>query len=160
MGRTATGVRGITLDEDGDDRVVGMVALTRENPTLLVVSENGYGKRSDLEEYRITNRGGKGIKTLQVTEKTGKLVTIMEVEDSDNLMIINKSGNLIRMSVSDMRVIGRASQGVRLIRLQEDDSIASVALIKNVVGEETEEGLPAEGENALPTGEGDVIVEA
>ncbi|TAE17196.1 MAG: DNA gyrase subunit A [Bacteroidetes bacterium] len=153
MGRTATGVRGITLDEDGDDRVVGMVALSRENSTLLVVSENGYGKRSDFEEYRITNRGGKGIKTLQVTEKTGKLVTIMEVEDSDNLMIINKSGNLIRMSVSDMRVIGRASQGVRLIRLQEDDSIASVALIKNVVGEETEEGLPAEGENVLPTEE-------
>jgi DNA gyrase subunit A len=154
MGRTATGVRGITLDEDGDDRVVGMVALTRENTTLLVVSENGYGKRSDLEEYRITNRGGKGIKTLQVTEKTGKLVTIMEVEDSDNLMIINKSGNLIRMSVGEMRVIGRASQGVKLIRLQEDDSIASVALIKNVVGEETEETLPTEGENVLPIEEG------
>ncbi len=160
MGRTAMGVRGITLDEDGDDRVVGMVALTRENITLLVVSENGYGKRSELDEYRITNRGGKGVKTLNVTEKTGKLVTITEVEDSDNLMIINKSGNLIRMSVGEMRVIGRASQGVRLIRLQEDDSIASVALIKNVIGEETEETLPTEGETALPTEEGEKVVEA
>jgi len=138
MGRGAMGVKGITLDIDGDDRVVGMVALSRENSTLLVVSEKGYGKRSELDEYRVTNRGGKGIKTLNVTEKTGKLVTIMEVTDTDNLMIINRSGNLIRMSVGEMRIIGRASQGVRLIRLQEDDSIASVALMMNVIGEEEE----------------------
>jgi DNA gyrase subunit A len=147
MGRTATGVRGITLDDD-NDKVVGMVCYSQEGSTLLVVSENGYGKRSDWEEYRITNRGGKGIKTLNITEKTGTLVAILEVIDTDNLMIINKSGNLIRMAVSAMRVMGRATQGVRLIRLQdEEDSIASVASVANVETEGDEEGENTENVN-------------
>jgi DNA gyrase subunit A len=129
MGRVAYGVRGITLDDE-NDIVVGMVCIDRPELDLLVVSENGYGKRSALEDYRITNRGGKGIKTLQVTEKTGRLVAIQAVTDKDDLMIINKSGMVIRMAVSDMRVMGRATQGVRLIRLQDDDTITSVTKIE------------------------------
>ncbi|MCU0443464.1 MAG: DNA gyrase subunit A [Microscillaceae bacterium] len=129
MGRVAYGVRGITLDDE-TDIVVGMVCIDKPELDLLVVSENGYGKRSALEDYRITNRGGKGIKTLQVTEKTGKLVAIQAVTDKDDLMIINKSGMVIRMAVSDMRVMGRATQGVRLIRLQEDDTITSITKIE------------------------------
>lgn len=137
MGRTATGVRGIDLDDE-NDKVVGLVAVSRENANLLVVSEKGYGKRSDIEDYRVTNRGGKGIKTLNITEKTGKLVAILEVIDSDDLMIINKSGLVIRMPVESLRVMGRATQGVRLIRLQEDDEIASITNILEVVGDESE----------------------
>jgi len=128
MGRTAAGVRGISLDNN-EDRVVGMVCLNGTDETLLVVSENGYGKRSDIDEYRITRRGGKGVKTLNVTNKTGKLVTIEKVADSDDLMIINKSGIMIRTPVSDLRIMGRATQGVRLIRLNDDDAITSVTKV-------------------------------
>ncbi len=128
MGRTAAGVRGISLTET--DKVVGMVCLNRDDAQLLVVSEKGYGKRSDVGDYRITNRGGKGVKTLNITEKTGHLVAIKEVTDSDDLMIINKSGITIRMEVAELRVMGRNTQGVRLIRLSEDDEISSVAKIE------------------------------
>jgi DNA gyrase subunit A len=131
MGRTASGVRGVTL-ESGADKVVGMVCITREDANLLVVSEKGYGKRSDMGDYRITRRGGKGVKTINVTEKTGKLVAIKEVGDKDDLMIINKSGISIRIKVDELRVMGRATQGVRLIKLNDDDSISSVAKIENI----------------------------
>ncbi|WP_242918861.1 DNA gyrase subunit A [Pontibacter liquoris] len=128
MGRNAAGVRGVTL-AGPDDKVVGMVCVQNENTELLVVSENGFGKRSLLEEYRITNRGGKGVKTLNVTEKTGKLVAIKGVVDTDDLMIINRSGITIRLRVADIRVIGRATQGVRLIKLNDGDQISSVAQV-------------------------------
>ncbi|SMG12858.1 DNA gyrase subunit A [Marivirga sericea] len=131
MGRTAAGVRGITL-KDSNDIVVEMVAITRENANLLVVSEKGYGKRSDIEDYRITKRGGKGVKTLNVTEKTGELVAIKEVIDTDDLMIINKSGITIRMAVESLRVMGRATQGVRLIKVNENDSISSVEKVEQI----------------------------
>ncbi len=126
MGRSASGVRGITLGSENDE-VVGMIAVDDESSEILVVSENGYGKRSSIEDYRITNRGGKGVKTINITEKTGKLVAIKNVTDDDDLMIINKSGIAIRMAVSDLRVMGRATQGVRLIKVREDDAIAAVA---------------------------------
>ena len=128
MGRGASGVRGITLADENDE-VVGMVSVNDMDTNILVVSENGYGKRSDLEDYRITNRGGKGVKTISITDKTGSLVTLKSVTDQDDLMIINKSGVAIRMAVSDLRVMGRATQGVRLINLREDDSIAAVAKV-------------------------------
>ena len=126
MGRTAAGVRGITLDDD-QDRVIGMVCVNDPNKTLLVVSEKGFGKRSAIEDYRITRRGGKGVKTLNITGKTGTLIAIKEVSDNDDLILINKSGIMIRMEVSSIRVMGRATQGVKLIRLNEDDIITSVA---------------------------------
>ncbi|MCK5278709.1 MAG: DNA gyrase subunit A, partial [Cyclobacteriaceae bacterium] len=126
MGRTAAGVRGIYLDNKTDDKVIGMVCIEREDADLLVVSQKGYGKRSKVSEYRITKRGGKGVKTLNITEKTGHLVSIKEVLDSDDLMIINKSGITIRMEVQNLRVMGRATQGVKLIRLNENDEISSV----------------------------------
>ncbi len=128
MGRNASGVRGIKL-ADKDDEVVGMIAVEDHESDILVVAENGYGKRSSIEDYRITNRGGKGVKTINVTEKTGKLVAIKNVSDSDDLMIINKSGIAIRMAVEDLRVMGRATQGVRLIKVREDDAIAAVAKV-------------------------------
>jgi DNA gyrase subunit A len=128
MGRGASGVRGITL-ADAKDEVVGMVSVNDMDTNILVVSENGFGKRSDLEDYRITNRGGKGVKTISITDKTGSLVTLKNVTDQDDLMIINKSGIAIRMAVSDLRVMGRATQGVKLINLREDDSIAAVAKV-------------------------------
>src|SRR5690606_1368794 len=128
MGRSASGVRGITLAHDKDE-VIGMVAVNDMNSEILVVSERGYGKRSPLEDYRITNRGGKGVKTLNITEKTGKLISINSVTDADDLMIINKSGLTIRMQVSDLRVMGRATQGVRLINIKENDEIAAVAKV-------------------------------
>jgi DNA gyrase subunit A len=128
MGRGASGVRGITLADEKDE-VVGMVSVNDMDTNILVVSENGYGKRSDLEDYRITNRGGKGVKTISITDKTGSLVTLKSVTDQDDLMIINKSGVAIRMAVSDLRVMGRATQGVKLINLREDDSIAAVAKV-------------------------------
>jgi DNA gyrase subunit A len=128
MGRNASGVRGITLAHD-KDAVIGMVSVHNFEDELLVVSENGYGKRSSIEDYRITNRGGKGVKTISVTEKTGKLVAIKNVTDSDDLMIINKSGIAIRMSVEDLRVMGRATQGVKLINIKGNDSIAAVAKV-------------------------------
>jgi len=128
MGRTASGVRGINITEK--DEVVGMVCIEDKSQSILVVSENGYGKRSDLEDYRVTNRGGKGVKTLNITNKTGDLIAIKVVSEKDDLMIINKSGITIRMSVADLRVMGRATQGVRLITLKDDDQIASVAKVE------------------------------
>ncbi|EMR02873.1 DNA gyrase subunit A [Cesiribacter andamanensis] len=135
MGRTAAGVRGIWMEEGGD-RVIGMVCVAREDASLLVVTENGFGKRSSVEEYRITRRGGKGVKALKITEKTGKLVAIKEVIDTDELMIINRSGITIRMKVDDLRIMGRATQGVRLIRLNDNDSISSVEKIEMLDDEE------------------------
>jgi len=129
MGRTATGVRGITLGGKTDE-VIGMICVNSPDESILVVSEKGYGKRSDLEDYRVTNRGGKGVKTINVTEKTGSLIAIKNVTDTDDLMIINLSGIIIRMGVSDLRVMGRATQGVRLINLKEDDGIAAVAKVE------------------------------
>ena len=128
MGRGASGVRGITLAGPNDE-LVGMVSVNDMDSNILVVSENGYGKRSDLEDYRITNRGGKGVKTISITEKTGELVAIKNVSDEDDLMIINKSGIAIRMSVANLRVMGRATQGVRLINLKDNDSLAAVAKV-------------------------------
>ncbi len=130
MGRNASGVRGIKLANEQDE-VIGMVVVEDENSNVLVVSENGYGKRSNVKDYRITNRGGKGVKTINVTEKTGNLVAIKNVDDTDDLMIINKSGLTIRMAVSDLRVMGRATQGVKLINIKNDDSIAAVARVMN-----------------------------
>ncbi len=141
MGRTATGVRAMRLNDD-NDYVIGMVCASEENATLLVVSEKGYGKRSNLDQYRITNRGGKGVKAMNVTEKTGHLVAIKEVIDSDDLMIINKSGITIRMAVDTLRVMGRATQGVRLIKIGVNDEISSVAKISKE--EEVEEVIDAE----------------
>lgn len=128
MGRNASGVKGITLADDKDE-VIGMVSVNDMNSEILVVSEKGYGKRSSLEDYRITNRGGKGVKTLNITDKTGRLVSINSVTDADDLMIINKSGLTIRMDVSDLRVMGRATQGVRLINIKDSDSIAAVTKV-------------------------------
>lgn len=139
MGRTATGVRGMTLDE-GDDEVVGMICIKdKEKESIMVVSEQGYGKRSDIEDYRITNRGGKGVKTLNVTDKTGLLVAIKSVTDDNDLMIINKSGITIRMHVADVRIMGRATQGVRLINLEKrNDQIGSVCKVNSESDEEVD----------------------
>jgi len=128
MGRNASGVRGITLANKNDE-VIGMIAVDDIDSDILVVSENGYGKRSKLEDYRITNRGGKGVKTINITEKTGSLVAIKDVKDDDDLMIINKSGIAIRLAVGDLRVMGRATQGVKLINIKDNDSIAAVAKV-------------------------------
>lgn len=143
MGRVSTGVRGMRLDEDGQDEVVGMIVINdSENDTVMVVSEEGYGKRSMVEDYRLTNRGGKGVKTLNITDKTGKLVAIKNVTDENDLMIINKSGIVIRMSVAECRVMGRATQGVRLINLaKKNDVIASVC---KVMSSELEERIEEE----------------
>jgi DNA gyrase subunit A len=133
MGRSAAGVNGVTLSEDfADDVVVGMICVNPNDPTksVLVVSSNGYGKRSDLDDYRITNRGGKGVKTMELTNKTGKLVSINAVEEEDDLMITTKNGIIIRMAVNEIRVMGRATQGVRVIRLDDDEEIADVAIVK------------------------------
>ena len=138
MGRTASGVRGITL-ADQYDEVVGMVAVNDFDSDILVVSEKGYGKRSKLEDYRMTNRGGKGVKTLNISDKTGNLVAIKNVDDSNDLMIINKSGIAIRMAVEDLRVMGRATQGVKLINIKESDSIAAVAKVTYEEEDTTEE---------------------
>ena len=128
MGRNASGVRGIRL-KDKKDEVVGMISVNDMDANILVVSENGFGKRSSLEDYRLTNRGGKGVKTISITEKTGKLVSLKSVSDNDDLMIINKSGIAIRMQVEDLRVMGRATQGVKVISLKDGDSIAAVAKV-------------------------------
>lgn len=141
MGRTATGVRGVTLAHDKDE-VVGMIAIDDPSATILVVSEKGYGKRTDIDDYRVTNRGGKGVKTINITDKTGELVAIKNVTDADDLMIINKSGIVIRIVVSELRVMGRATQGVRLITLKGNDEIASVAKIEH----EEEENEENQGE--------------
>ena len=147
MGRMASGVRGMNITDK--EFVVGMVCVDYKNPpNLLVVSEKGYGKRSDLEDYRITKRGGKGVKTLNVTDKTGALVAIKDVIDGDELMIINRSGIAIRMSVDNLRVMGRATQGVRLIKLNEDDEISAVEKISNIGGDDEAEGeVDQENEN-------------
>lgn len=149
MGRTASGVRGITLSHDKDE-VIGMVSVNDMDSDILVVSEKGYGKRSKLEDYRVTNRGGKGVKTLNISEKTGKLVAIKNVDDSNDLMIINKSGITIRMAVEDLRVMGRATQGVKLINIKGNDEIAAVAKVMKEEDdidadiEETENGTKVE----------------
>ena len=150
MGRTATGVRGITLDEDGQDEVIGMICIKDpQTETVMVVSENGYGKRSDLEDYRKTNRGGKGVKTLSITDKTGYLVAIKSVTDENDLMIINKSGITIRLKVADVRIMGRATQGVRIIDLEKrNDRIGSVCKVTSA----SEEGLPEEETEDNPSG--------
>ena len=148
MGRNAAGVRGIQLDSQKDE-VIGMVCVVdKEKESILVVSQKGYGKRSDLEDYRVTNRGGKGVRTLNITDKTGLLIAIKTVMDSDDLMIINKSGITIRMPVKDLRVMGRATQGVRLIRLADDDEIASVAKVEEVLTIDENENL-----GTIPTDE-------
>ncbi|HTK21119.1 MAG TPA: DNA gyrase subunit A, partial [Mucilaginibacter sp.] len=140
MGRTATGVRGISL-EDAADEVVGMISIDNPETTVLVVSEKGYGKRTDIDDYRVTNRGGKGVKTLNITDKTGKLVAIKGVTDKEDLMIINKSGIIIRIAISELRTMGRATQGVRLITLKGDDEIASVAKIEHDEDEEIQDNI-------------------
>ena len=145
MGRTASGVRGITLKDESDE-VIGMVSVNDMESEILVVAENGYGKRSSIEEYRITNRGGKGVKTLNITEKTGKLISINSVTDADDLMIINKSGLTIRMAVEDLRVMGRATQGVKLINIKENDSIAAVT---KVMKDDVEEVVVDEDGNVI-----------
>ncbi len=162
MGRNASGVRGITLQDDNDE-VIGMVSVNDMNSEILVVSEKGYGKRSSLEDYRITNRGGKGVKTLNITDKTGALVSINSVTDTDDLMIINKSGLTIRMQVADLRVMGRATQGVRLINIKGNDSIAAVTKVMReeeaveeiVEGQDTEndvtDGIESDTENTEDT---------
>lgn len=137
MGRNASGVKGITPANENDE-VIGMICVESEQDNILVVSENGYGKRSSLEDYRETNRGGKGVKTINITEKTGSLIAIKNVQDNDDLMIINKSGIIIRLAVSDLRVMGRATQGVRLINLKDNDAIAAVAKVINDDSEEIE----------------------
>jgi DNA gyrase subunit A len=155
MGRTATGVRGITLDDETDE-VVGMISINDAETTVLVVSEKGYGKRTDIDDYRVTNRGGKGVKTLNITEKTGNLVAIKGVTDKEDLMIINKSGIIIRIAISELRTMGRATQGVRLITLKGNDEIASVAKIEHDEDEEKEVD-----ENAVinPAAEGETTEE-
>jgi DNA gyrase subunit A len=145
MGRNASGVRGIRLGS-ADDEVIGMIAVDDQESDILVVSQNGYGKRSSIEDYRITNRGGKGVKTINITEKTGNLVAIKNVTDSDDLMIINKSGIAIRMAVEDLRVMGRATQGVRLIKVKQNDSIAAVA---KVMHDDEEVELDEEGNEII-----------
>lgn len=159
VGRTAQGVKGITLGGP-DDEVIGMVCVNDVESSVLVVSKNGYGKRSAVDDYRITNRGGKGVKTLQITDKTGELINILNVTDEHDLMIVNKSGITIRMSVSDLRVMGRATQGVRLINLKGNDEIASVCRvpkaddeenvdnIEGIEGAENSEGTPDSAESA------------
>jgi DNA gyrase subunit A len=157
MGRTATGVRAIRLAEG--DIVLGMIAIEDAKTTnVLVVSENGLGKRSDVEDYRITNRGGKGVMAMNVTEKTGKLVAIKEVDDSNDIMIMTKKGITIRMAVADLRVLGRVTQGVRLINLDDKDEIASIAKIVNIEEPESEAiidgeitDLPGSAEGIEPT---------
>ena len=155
MGRTATGVRGMTLDEDGQDEVVGMICIKDpEAETIMVVSEQGYGKRSDIEDYRKTNRGGKGVKTMNITDKTGKLETIKSVTDENDLMIINKSGITIRLKVADVRIMGRATQGVRLINLEKrNDEIGSVC---KVTSETEEDIITEEDENISETPQNEV----
>jgi DNA gyrase subunit A len=143
MGRTASGVRGITLSAQPDDQVVGIVCVENSEQNIMVVSENGFGKRSSIDDYRITNRGGKGVKTINVTEKTGKLIAVKGVTNNDDLMIINKSGITIRMAVANFRVTGRATQGVKLINLRGNDIIASIAQVPK-----SEDEIPENIDNA------------
>lgn len=152
MGRSATGVRGVTL-ADENDKVVGLICVDPNDATqtILVVSENGFGKRSLLDDYRITNRGGKGVKTINVTEKTGELVTIKVISDEDDLMITNRSGILIRIAASGLRVMGRATQGVKLIRIEDGDSISDIAVVKHEPEEEADESDNSTLDNDVTT---------
>ncbi|MGZ4054609.1 MAG: DNA gyrase subunit A [Bacteroidia bacterium] len=150
MGRNASGVRGINLGEEKNNEVVGMIAMPDQLSNVMVVSEKGYGKRSEIDEYRVTKRGGKGVKTINITEKTGNLIAIKDVTDKDGLMIINKSGIIIRLAISELRVIGRATQGVRLINMKEGDEIAAVSKVEvEEVVEEAETAINSEN----PAGE-------
>lgn len=160
MGRTATGVRGMTLDADGQDEVVGMVCINdKERETIMVVSDQGYGKRSLVDDYRMTNRGGKGVKTISITEKTGKVVAIKAVTDENDLMIINKSGITLRLNLADVRVMGRATQGVKLINLgRRNDTISSVCQVPAEEPEETAGGT-AEGEQTPSVAAPDTVAE-
>lgn len=160
MGRTATGVRGMTLDADGQDEVVGMVCINdKERETIMVVSDQGYGKRSLVDDYRMTNRGGKGVKTISITEKTGKVVAIKAVTDENDLMIINKSGITLRLNLADVRVMGRATQGVKLINLgRRNDTISSVCQVPAEEPEETAGGT-AEGEQTTSVAAPDTVAE-
>jgi DNA gyrase subunit A len=151
MGRTASGVRGIRLASEKNDIVIGMITVENKEKDILVVSEKGYGKRSDIDGYRITNRGGKGVKTINVTEKTGTLIALKDVTDNHDLMIITQFGNILRSPVSALRVMGRATQGVRLINLRESDIIASVACV--LVNEDEAE------EEKINSKENDIITE-
>ncbi|MDE5612779.1 MAG: DNA gyrase subunit A, partial [Odoribacter sp.] len=144
MGRTASGVRGIWMEEG--DEAIGMVCVNPENANILVVSETGFGKRSAIEDYRITNRGGKGVKTINMTDKTGNLIALIDVTDEDNLMIINRSGLTIRLKVEDLRVMGRNTQGVKLINLRNEDAIAAVAKVS--ASKEEEENAEEAGEKS------------
>jgi len=161
MGRNASGVIGIDLndEEGGNNEVIGMICINDMSANVLVVSEKGYGKRSDIEEYRITNRGGKGVKTINVTDKTGNLIAIKTVTDANDLMIITKEGITIRMAVSALRVMGRATQGVRLINIDESDEIAAVAKVDHEDEEEMIEGengvTPTDGADTTPMAETD-----
>ncbi|HRS39080.1 MAG TPA: DNA gyrase C-terminal beta-propeller domain-containing protein, partial [Bacteroidia bacterium] len=167
MGRNSIGVKGVTLDGD-DDTVIGMVCVSDPlKESVLVVAEQGYGKRSDIDEYRKTNRGAKGVKTINITDKTGNLVAIKVVVENDDLMIITKSGLTIRMGVEDISVQGRATQGVRLIRLEDDDEIASVAKVEVEDKEESQmedtsaiEGASPEGPSDEAESDGDASGEA
>jgi DNA gyrase subunit A len=150
MGRTASGVRGIRLANEATDFVIGMITIENREKEILVVSEKGYGKRSDIEDYRITNRGGKGVKTINVTEKTGSLIALKDVTDNDDLMIITQYGNILRSPVSALRIMGRATQGVRLINLKENDIIASVAIVS-----EKDNGEVSDTENVIQNNEND-----
>ena len=149
MGRNASGVRGINLGDEKDNEVVGMIAMPDQLSNVMVVSQKGYGKRSEIEEYRVTKRGGKGVKTINITEKTGNLIAIKDVTDKDGLMIINRSGIIIRLAISELRVIGRATQGVRLINMKEGDEIAAVSKVEVEEEVEVVEGTTTE----TPTGE-------
>ena len=157
MGRTAAGVRGIRLASENDE-VVGMICIEDQQSTVLVVSENGYGKRSAVEDYRITNRGGKGVKTINITEKTGDLISLKNVTDNEDLMVINKSGITIRIGVDTLRVMGRATQGVKLIRLRDEDSIASVAKVSKFESEEIDE-IIGDDENSVDDSSSNDIIE-
>ena len=156
MGRTAAGVRGIRLASENDE-VVGMICIEDKESTVLVVSENGYGKRSAVEDYRITNRGGKGVKTINITEKTGDLISLKNVTDNEDLMVINKSGITIRIGVDTLRVMGRATQGVKLIRLRDEDSIASVAKVSKFESEEIDEIIGDDEKSIDDSSSNDVI---
>ena len=154
MGRTAAGVRGIALDGSVDE-VVGLICVNAgdKSNTILVVSEKGNGKRSELEDYRMTNRGGKGVKTLQVTDKTGSLISIKAVKETDDLMITSKNGIMIRMDLNEIRVMGRATQGVRVIKLNDGDQIADVAVISESDTPKVQESEPSNTENPAPSNE-------
>jgi DNA gyrase subunit A len=157
MGRNASGVIGIDLndEEGGNNEVIGMICIDDMNANVLVVSEKGYGKRSDIEEYRVTNRGGKGVKTINITEKTGNLVGIKSVTDANDLMIITRNGITIRLNVSTLRVMGRATQGVRLINISDSDEIAAVTKVDHIEDEVETEGAVEGGVTETPTGETD-----